>query len=57
MRASGDWTGDAALPRADLFNRLRATHAELDVAQARQETSRFIRSSYSRCASSLERSK
>lgn len=43
MRASGDWTGDAALTRADLFNRLRATIAELDVAQAREETSRFIR--------------
>ncbi len=43
MRASGDWTGDAALTRADLFTRLRATIAELDVAQARQETSRFIR--------------
>jgi hypothetical protein len=33
MRASGDWTGDAALPRADLFNRLRATLAELDVTR------------------------
>jgi hypothetical protein len=43
MRASGDWTGDAALTRADLFNRLRTTIAELDVAQARQETSRFLR--------------
>ena len=43
MRASGDWTGDAALTRADLFNRLRATIAELDVAQAREETSHFIR--------------
>jgi hypothetical protein len=43
MRASGDWTGDAALTRADLFTRLRATIAELDVAQAREETSRFIR--------------
>jgi predicted nucleotidyltransferase component of viral defense system len=43
MRASGDWTGDASLTRADLFNRLRATIAELDVAQVRQETSRFIR--------------
>jgi predicted nucleotidyltransferase component of viral defense system len=43
MRASGDWTGDAALTRADLFSRLRATIAELDVAQAREETSRFIR--------------
>jgi len=35
--------GDAALTRADLFNRLRATIAELDVGQAREETSRFIR--------------
>ena len=43
MRASGDWTGDAALTRADLFTRLRATIAELDVAQTREETSRFIR--------------
>jgi predicted nucleotidyltransferase component of viral defense system len=43
MRASGDWTGDAALTRADLFTRLRATIAELDVAQAREETSRFLR--------------
>lgn len=43
MRASGDWTGDAALTRSDLFTRLRATIAELDVAQAREETSRFIR--------------
>jgi len=43
MRASGDWTGSAALTRADLFTRLRATIAELDVAQAREETSRFLR--------------
>jgi predicted nucleotidyltransferase component of viral defense system len=43
MRASGDWTGDAALTRADLFTRLRATIAELDVVQAREETSRFLR--------------
>jgi predicted nucleotidyltransferase component of viral defense system len=43
MRASGDWTGGAALTRADLFTRLRATIAELDVALAREETSRFIR--------------
>jgi hypothetical protein len=43
MRASGDWPGGAALTRADLFTRLRATINELDVGQAREETSRFLR--------------
>lgn len=43
MRASGDWTATALLTPADLQDRLRAAIATLDVGQAREEASRFVR--------------
>jgi len=43
MRQSGDWTGHAALDRTALMDRLTAGIRALDVDQARQEVSRFVR--------------
>ncbi len=47
MRYSGDWTGPAHLSRADLFERLHAAIARLNVDQARQEVARYLKDSSS----------
>jgi hypothetical protein len=43
MRQSGDWTPDRALDRVDLLEALRGRIDVLEVGQARDEVSRFVR--------------
>ncbi|MFH0909862.1 MAG: nucleotidyl transferase AbiEii/AbiGii toxin family protein [bacterium] len=43
MRQSGDWSGERALDRTRLVDKLNTSIRALDVAQARQEVTRFVR--------------